>query len=115
MHIYRKFASFYLFILFVASVASAQSGKLGITYTVALRDTASKQLHVTTEIKNIKQDRLELALPTWTPGWYVMENYAKNLIRFDVTDGGADYRLEFDTVHLTWYLTREADHYERAA
>jgi len=33
---------------------------------------------------------------------------------FDVTDGGADYRLEFDTVHLTWYLTREADHYERA-
>lgn len=33
---------------------------------------------------------------------------------FDVTDGGADYRLEFDTVNLTWYLTREADHYERA-
>lgn len=33
---------------------------------------------------------------------------------FDVTDGGADFRLEFDTVHLTWYLTREADHYERA-
>lgn len=33
---------------------------------------------------------------------------------FDVTDGGADYRLEFDTMHLTWYLTREADHYERA-
>lgn len=32
---------------------------------------------------------------------------------FDVTDGGADYRLEFDTVQLTWHLTREADHYER--
>jgi len=30
---------------------------------------------------------------------------------FDVTDGGADYRLEFDTERLTWYLTREADHY----
>jgi hypothetical protein len=32
---------------------------------------------------------------------------------FDVTDGGADYRLELDTERLTWYLTREADHYER--
>ncbi len=32
---------------------------------------------------------------------------------FDVTDGGADYRLEFDTERLTWHLTREADHYER--
>lgn len=31
---------------------------------------------------------------------------------FDVTDDGADYRLEFDTERLTWHLTREADHYE---
>ena len=31
---------------------------------------------------------------------------------FDVTDGGADYRLELDTERLTWYLTREADHYD---
>jgi hypothetical protein len=31
---------------------------------------------------------------------------------FDVTDGGADYRIEFDTERLTWHLTREADHYE---
>jgi hypothetical protein len=32
---------------------------------------------------------------------------------FDVTDGGADYRIEFDSIDLTWMLTREADHYER--
>lgn len=31
---------------------------------------------------------------------------------FDVTDGRADYRLEFDTERLTWHLTREADFYE---
>ncbi|MEI7918617.1 MAG: hypothetical protein WCH58_04535 [Candidatus Saccharibacteria bacterium] len=29
---------------------------------------------------------------------------------FDVTDGSADYRLEFDAERLTWRLTREADH-----
>lgn len=33
---------------------------------------------------------------------------------FDVTDGEADYRLEFDSERLTWHLTREADHYERS-
>jgi len=27
---------------------------------------------------------------------------------FDVTDGQADYRLEFDSQKLTWFLTREA-------
>ena len=31
---------------------------------------------------------------------------------FDVTDGGADYRLEFDSERLVWTLKREADHYE---
>ena len=29
---------------------------------------------------------------------------------FDVTDGQADYRLEFDSERLTWRLTREAEH-----
>jgi hypothetical protein len=28
---------------------------------------------------------------------------------FDVTDGGTDYRLEFDSEHLTWRLTMEGD------
>lgn len=28
---------------------------------------------------------------------------------FDVTDGQADYRLEFDSERLTWHLTREGD------
>ncbi len=36
----------------------------------------------------------------------------KTLHMFDVTDGGADYRLEFDSERLTWHLTMEADHYE---
>jgi len=29
---------------------------------------------------------------------------------FDVTDGQADYRLEFDAERLVWHLTHEADH-----
>jgi len=31
---------------------------------------------------------------------------------FDATDGSSDYRIEFDAEHLTWHLTREADHAE---
>ncbi|MCL2869493.1 hypothetical protein FWF48_01635 [Candidatus Saccharibacteria bacterium] len=30
---------------------------------------------------------------------------------FDVTDGAADYRLEFDSLTLTWYLTFIGDRY----
>lgn len=41
-----------------------------------------------------------------------VNNGLKTLHIFDVTDGGADYRLEFDSERLTWHLTMEADHYE---
>ncbi len=67
-------------------VVQAQKNALDIDYTVALSDTAKQQFHITTDIKNINQPRLDLSLPVWTPGWYTVENYGKNLLRFTVTD-----------------------------
>lgn len=37
---------------------------------------------------------------------------SKTIHVFEVTDGGADYRLEFDSIRLSWTLTMESDHYE---
>lgn len=37
---------------------------------------------------------------------------SKTIHVFEVTDGGTDYRLEFDSERLTWRLTMESDHYE---
>jgi predicted metalloprotease with PDZ domain len=66
--------------------AFAQKGKLDINYTVSLTDVAKQEFHVTTDIKNINQPTLDLALPTWAPGWYTVENYFKNVLRFRITD-----------------------------
>ncbi|MFN6962343.1 MAG: M61 family metallopeptidase [Pyrinomonadaceae bacterium] len=84
----KKQRSFLLLIvvLLSAHLASAQKGGLSIEYSVSLSDPAKQQFHVTTTIRNINQPRLDLSLPTWTPGWYTIENYAKNLLRFRVTD-----------------------------
>ena len=41
-----------------------------------------------------------------------LSNGLKTTHIFDVTDGGTDYRLEFDSERLTWKLTMEAGHYE---
>lgn len=76
------------FVLF-AQAAFSQKSALDITYTVAVKDIPNKQFHITTDIRNINQPKLDLSLPTWTPGWYVVENYAKNLLRLEVTDGTA--------------------------
>jgi predicted metalloprotease with PDZ domain len=89
------------FVLF-AQAAFSQRGALDITYNVSVKDIPNQQFHVTTDIRNINQPRLELSLPTWTPGWYVVENYAKNLLRFEVTDGNGRRLVPRMTRKQTW-------------
>jgi hypothetical protein len=88
----RSFPGLLAIVLLLCVQSSiAQKGKLDIVYTVALTDVASREFHITTEIKNINQPRLDLALPTWTPGWYVVENYGKNVLRFTVKDANGKW------------------------
>lgn len=75
-----------LFVLIIGLQAVQAQGGLDIEYTVELKDPATQQFHITTDIKNINQPRLDLSLPTWTPGWYTVENYGKNLLRFTIKD-----------------------------
>ena len=74
-------------LLLSVQAAVGQKSDLDITYTVSLKDPATRQFHIMTDIRNIDQKQLDLALPTWTPGWYVVENYYKNVLRFKITDG----------------------------
>jgi predicted metalloprotease with PDZ domain len=82
--------------------AYGQKSALKIDYTVSLSDTANQQFHVTTEIKNINQPRLDLSLPTWTPGWYTVENYFKNVLRFRITDGSGKVLPHTMSKKQTW-------------
>ena len=101
----RNITAVLFFVLLVfAQSGSAQKGKLDIAYTVSLGDVAAQQFHITTDIKNIDQPRLDLALPTWTPGWYVVENYAKNVIKFNVTDGSGKRLQPRMTRKQTWSI-----------
>src|SRR3982751_6286412 len=71
-----------------APAAPAQGGGLKIEYTVKVADIPGQLFHVTTDIRNINQPALEVSLPVWSPGWYVIENYAKNTLRFRVSEPG---------------------------
>ncbi|HMM79498.1 MAG TPA: PDZ domain-containing protein [Pyrinomonadaceae bacterium] len=73
-----------LFVL-LSSAVYGQKG-LKLDYTVSLSDPSTRQFHITTDIANIDQPELRLSLPTWAPGWYTVENYFKNVLRFRITD-----------------------------
>lgn len=99
------FSIAFVFVIFgFQNALYAQKSDLQIDYTVTLSDPATKQFHITTEIKNINQPNLNLSLPTWTPGWYVVENYGKNLLRFKITDSVGKQLIHKRTRKQTWSL-----------
>jgi hypothetical protein len=73
----------------VAPAAMSQDRGLAIEYSVKVADIPGQLFHVTTDIKNINQPALDLSLPVWSPGWYLIENYGKNVARFRVTVPGS--------------------------
>ncbi|HMG32301.1 MAG TPA: PDZ domain-containing protein, partial [Blastocatellia bacterium] len=73
-----------------------------IDYTVEVSSIEQQLFHITARIRNINQDSLDLSLPVWTPGWYTIENYFKNVLRFSVTDAGGRKLQPLMTRKQTW-------------
>ncbi len=94
----------FLILLVGVQAAFAQKAGLDITYTVTLSDPTERILRITTDIGNIDQPKLDLALPTWTPGWYVVENYGKNVMRFTVKDDKGNRIEPLKTRKQTWSI-----------
>jgi len=78
--------AFLLLLLTICSAATAQTKQFRIDYTVEVQNPETGLFHVTADVRNIRQPSLELSLPTWTPGWYTIENYGKNILRFTIKD-----------------------------
>ena len=105
----RFFPSIFVVVLFVGAQAGlAQKGALKIDYTVTLADVTKQEFHVTTDIKDLNQPQLDLSLPTWTPGWYTVENYFKNVLRFRITDANGRVLPLRMTRKQTWSVDTRA-------
>ncbi|MBI4543788.1 MAG: hypothetical protein HY703_01170 [Gemmatimonadetes bacterium] len=93
-----------------AALLAQQGGEFRAEYVVEVKDTAAGLFHVTATFNNLRQRRLELALLVWTPGWYTIENYGKNVLRFAVKDGSGN-RLPAPRIQpQTWIVdTRGKD------
>jgi predicted metalloprotease with PDZ domain len=85
-----------------ASVAAAQDDQLRVDYTVEVASTSGHLFHVTADVKGVREAQLELALPTWTPGWYTVENYFKNVLRLKFTDAEGHALPHQMTRKQTW-------------
>jgi predicted metalloprotease with PDZ domain len=93
-----------LVVLGMGTGARAQSQTFRIDYTVKVASIDEHLFHVTADIQNISQPVLDLSLPKWTPGWYTIENYGKNLIRLEVKDANKNVLPHTMTRSQTWRI-----------
>ena len=90
------------FLIFSASASFAQTDKLRVDYTVKIKSVDGQLFHVTAQVTNIAEPELDISLPTWAPGWYTIENYAKNILRFEITDSKGQRLPHIMTKKQTW-------------
>ncbi|UYQ94850.1 hypothetical protein MKQ68_07060 [Chitinophaga horti] len=90
--------------LLAASTLSARQKPADIHFTVDAQRPGSAYFHVTMICENTGKDALRVKLPAWTPGYYWLINYAKNVVNFRAQSAaGKDLRWE-KTNKNTWSI-----------
>lgn len=77
-----------LFYLLLMSSTSEAAGALQISYTVSFPEAQAHYADIEMEIKGIAQNKLNLKMPVWTPGSYLVREFAKNVESFSAQSGG---------------------------
>ncbi|MEL7420860.1 MAG: peptidase M61, partial [Cyanobacteria bacterium J06555_3] len=69
-------------------LAESTRQQASLFYQVAMSQPASHLFEVTLQINNWRSPTLDLKLPVWTPGSYLVREYARHLQDFVAKDGG---------------------------
>lgn len=75
-----------LLLISLISPASPATGGLRISYRVSMDDAVNHNFRVSMTLEGVSTDTLVLKMPVWTPGYYWIQNYPKNLSRLEIRD-----------------------------
>jgi predicted metalloprotease with PDZ domain len=78
---------FSLILLCMATIANA-ADNTNITYIVSFAEAQAHYADVEMKVTGLKQNTLELKMPVWTPGSYLVREFAKNIETLSVTANG---------------------------
>jgi len=78
-----------------------------IEYTVSMENPNNHYYHISLTYSGLKENSVELKLPAWTPGYYMIMDYAKYVIEFKATDdSGKDLKWK-KTSKNRWKIDTE--------
>jgi predicted metalloprotease with PDZ domain len=91
-------------ILLSAAAAFGQSTEGTMAITLSMERPATHYYHVVFHTEGLKGDSLDFKLPAWTPGYYRIMDYSKNLVNFRASDGAGRALAWSKTVKNTWHV-----------
>ena len=75
-----------------------------IEYTVSMENPNAHYFHVSLTYSGLKEKSVELKMPVWTPGYYMIMDYPKYLIDFKAIDGSGN-KLDWEkTAKNIWKI-----------
>jgi predicted metalloprotease with PDZ domain len=83
---FARASALLLIILATQDVYSQKASAGKIDYTVSMENPNNHYFHVSLIYSGFKEKSVDLKLPVWTPGYYMIMDYPKYVISFRVTD-----------------------------
>ena len=71
-------------------------------YTLRMPEPHTHYFEVELQIKDLKQPHIDLTLPVWAPGSYLVREFAKNIEGFEATTGKDQKQKHAKTTKNTW-------------
>src|SRR3984885_2188179 len=79
---------FFILIFFMDTTISKAAGTVQIAYTVTFPEAQAHYADVEMNISGLAQNTLDLKMPVWTPGSYLVREFAKNVEAFSASAKG---------------------------
>ncbi|HOW08599.1 MAG TPA: PDZ domain-containing protein [Bacteroidales bacterium] len=75
-----------------------------IEYTISMENPNNHYFHISLYFSGLKDDNTELKMPVWTPGYYMIMDYPKNVLNFRVTEASGKELLWKKTAKNRWKI-----------
>ena len=75
-----------------------------MAFTVSMEDPHTHYYHVSLRCEGFTEETQNFKLPVWTPGYYRIMDYAKNVLNFKAEDGSGNPLDWVKTTKNTWHV-----------
>ena len=96
-------ALLFLILFFMNSIPGHAAGAVQISYTVTFPEAQAHYADVEMNITGLNQSSLDLKMPVWTPGSYLVREFAKNIESFTASANNKDVdapKINKNTWHI---------------